>query len=397
MKERSFRLIKLFYRVSAWFFCACFLSGCAAVPVQRTSSYFEDLYKRISYKTEGNYRVINVFYATSRETYADKENQVRFSRKIGSGLTCGELHVKLDPRIKIGKMLPKRFKRRGEIGIQDISRLESEAFMKELTDAVAKSPHKSLLVLVFGFKDDFESTAMKAAYFAYLLDVNTPVLLFDWPGDQMISIAGYNKAQSYARASGPYLGELLTKIIREVKPDDLWIEASSMGCQVVCDSFDHMIKHDDLKDIDHEISHIFFAAPDVGEDEFDHHFKDQLSVLSKNLTTYVASNDTALLISGLINEDERLGRQKMKVEEQEQLEETKDMLYLKTMAPDKIALIDVTPINKASYGHGYYLEDPEFYDDVYLRMFGNQPQANRRLYLLKYKGDTDYWVLKGGD
>lgn len=379
------------------FFCACFLSGCAAVPIQRTSSYFEDLYKRISYKTEGDFRVIDVFYATSREAYTDKESQLRFNRKMGRGLTTGVLEVKLDPHIKIGKMLPKRFKRRGEIGIQDISRLDDGAFMKEIAGAVKNSPHKSLLVLIFGFKDDFESTAMKAAYFAYLLDVNTPVLLFDWPGDQMVSIAGYNKAQSYARASGPPLGELLTKIIREIKPDNLWIEASSMGCQVVCDSFDHMIKYDDLKDADVEISHVFLAAPDVGQDDFDVQFKEQLAALSKNITTYVASNDTALLISGLINEDKRLGRQKMKGKEQEQLEEMKDMLYLKSMAPDKIALIDVTPINKASYGHGYYLEDPEFYDDVYLRMFGNQPQANRRLYLLKYKGDTDYWILKGGD
>lgn len=84
-----------------------------------------------------------------------------------------------------------------------------------------------------------------------------------------------------------------------------------------------------------------------------------------------------------VPKSERLGRQKTKAKDQEQLDEMKDMLYLKSMSPDKIALIDVTPINKASYGHGYYPEDPEFFDDVYLRVFGNHSQANRRLYLLK--------------
>lgn len=373
------------------------LGGCASIPANKAASQFEDLYKRISYKTEGRYRVIDIYYATTREGYSDKESQLRFKHKMGEGLTEGTLQVKIDPRIKIGTMMPKRFKRKGEIGIQDVSRVDEAEFLKTMSEAVQNSPHKSLLVLVFGFKDDFEATAIKAAYFSYLLDVNTPVLVFDFPGDQLPTPGGYKKAQEYAKASGPAMGELLAKVIREIKPEKLWIEASSMGCQVVCDAFDHMYKFDDLKDAESEIAHVFLAAPDVGEDEFDTRFKDELAALSKHTTTYVASNDLALLMSGIINDDKRLGRQKTKAKDQEQLEEMKDMLYLKSMAPDKIALIDVTPINKASYGHGYYLEDPEFFDDVYLRMFGNHPQANRRLYLLKYEGNTDYWVLKGNN
>jgi esterase/lipase superfamily enzyme len=388
---------RLFKYASAILVCSSFLTGCASVNSGKSPVSFEDLYKRISYKTEGRYRVIDIYYATTRDTYPDKDSQLRFKSTMGEALTDGKLEVKIDPGIRIGKMMPMRFKRKGEIGIQDVNRSEEDAFLKDLSAAVQSSPHKSLLVLVFGFKDDFEATAIKAAYFSYLLDVNTPVLLFDWPGDQSVTPAGYKKAQSYAKASGSRMGELLTKIIRQVKPEKLWIEASSMGCQVVCDAFDQMYKNDDLKDSESEIAHVFLAAPDVGEDEFNVQFKDELEVMAEHTTTYVASNDMALLISGIINDDKRLGRQKVKAKEQEQLEETKDMLYLKSLSPDRLALIDVTPINKASYGHGYYLEDPEFFDDVYSRMFGNRPQANRRLYLLKYEGKTDYWVLKGNN
>lgn len=375
--------------------CIMLLSGCSSLPIQGARSYFDNLYKRIPYKTDGSYRVIDIFYATDREALDASAPSPEFGKRIAKDMTYGQLSVKIDPSVSIGTMLPNKLKRRGVIGVQDVGKLDDTAFMTKLSDAVQASPHKSLMVLVFGFKDNFEATSIKASYFTYILDINTPVLLFDWPGDQSVDIGGYLKARKYASESGPYLGKLLMKVVKEVKPENLWINASSLGCQVVCDAFDYMHKHPDLADPETEIDHVVFAAPDVGEDEFDHQFKEELSALSGKLTTYVSSNDDALLMSAFITGKHRLGRQTSNIHEQ--TEEAKDMLYLKSLSPDKITLIDVTPINKASYGHGYYLESPEFYDDFYSRMMGSTSNTNRRLYLLKYKGNTDYWVLQGGN
>lgn len=369
------------------------LSGCASIPLQKTVSYWQNLYRRIPYKVDGNYRVIDIFYATDRTAREGSEASPAFTRDLADKLTYGTLNVKIDPSITIGKMLPNRLKRFGTIGIQEVRKTDEDAFLKQIADAVAASPHDSLLVLIFGYNDDFEATAIKASYFSYLLDVNTPVLLFDWPGDQPVSLSGYFKAQSNAKASGAYLGELLTKIIRQMKPKNLWIQSSSMGCQVVCDAFDHMVKYDDLSDADAEIAHVVLAAPDVGKNEFDEQFKGQLASLSKKLTAYVSSDDDALLLSGFINREQRLGRQRIK--EPGQLQEANELLYMKSLEPDKVALIDVTPINNSSYKHGYYLESPEFYDDFYLRIFGKEANVNRHLYLLKSKDNTDYWVLRG--
>ena len=383
MYSRSLRTIALIV-------CVAFISGCTSIPALKTRSHFDGLYRRIAYKTEGDYRVVNIFYATSQK--ADKEKDTMYFRpEMGRDLTYGLLDIKINPRVRIGKMTHENLKRRGIIGVQDIRQLESDAFINDLTKAVKASPHHSLFVLIFGFKDSFRSTAVKAAYFSYLLDVNTPVLLFGWPGDQSVSISGYKKARTMATASGPYLGELLTKIIRKVKPKNLWVQGSSLGCQVVCDAFEYMYKYDDLSDRETEISHVLLAAPDVAEDEFDHNFKDELLALSNRLTAYVSSDDNALLLSELIDHTKKLGRQTSK--KHEQLEEAKDLLYLKTLNPDKFSIIDVTPINTASYRHGYYLEDPSYFDDVYIRVLGEQ-DINRRLYLLKAKDKTDYWVLR---
>ncbi|MBU4375869.1 MAG: alpha/beta hydrolase [Candidatus Omnitrophica bacterium] len=372
--------------------CVSFLTGCAYLPTKPSSSYTKQLYRRISYETEGRYRIMNIFYATTRNLKERKDESIYFNRELARHVTYGDVAVKINPAIKIGKMIPRRLKRQGVIGIQDVQKTDEDAFMQELKDVVANSPHNSLLVIVFGYNDDFESTAIKAAYFSYLLDVNTPVLLFDWPGDQFPLITGYKKAQKLAISSGPYLGDLLAKIIREVKPANLWLKASSLGCQVVCDAFDEMYKHSDLSDAEPEITHVVFAAPDVGEDEFDNQFKDEIAVFSDKLTAYVSSDDTALLISGVINKEKRLGRQAVK--EHDELEESKDILYLKSLDPDRIALVDVTPINHASYKHGYYLESPEFYNDFYMRIKSGDSRANRCLYLMKIDDGVDYWVLR---
>jgi len=374
--------------------CSLLFGGCSSIPLANTTSYFRDLYKRIPYTVKGNYRVINLFYATSRQPVTSPDGSASFGNGIADNTSYQKLNVKIDPGLTIGKMLPERLKKGEIIGLQEAKQLDSDAFMKQLSGAVKSSPHNSLLVVVFGYQDGYEATAIKAAYFAYLLDVNTPVLLFDWPGDQATSIGGYKKAQTMARASGPQLGELLEKIARDVKPANLWVKASSLGCQVVCDAFDHMYKHGDMADADFEIAHVIFAAPDVDKEEFEAEFKNEISALAKKVTVYVSSNDTALLMSGFINSGQRLGRQDIQDHEHEQTEEAKDLLYLKSLDPDKITLIDVTPINKSSYSHGYYLEDAEFFDDVYTRFFDKEPNVSRRLYLMRYQDNTDYWVMR---
>lgn len=380
----------------AAFTALTFLSGCAVIPFEKSSEYTKDLYRRIQYKLDGDHRVLNIFYATTRSVEPGVVTADSFQSTLGEGTTYGTFDAKIDPSLKIGTALPTELKKNGLIDIKNITKLDEAVFLKSLSDAVALSPHNSVMVIIFGFKDGFEETAIKTAYFSYLLDVNTPVLLFDWPGDQPPSVPGYAKAQSYAISSGPRLGELLTQLIRQIKPGKLWLTASSMGCQVVCDAFDYMHKNPDLADPENEIDHVILAAPDVGQSEFDEKFKAELAAMSKKLTTYVSSDDEALLMSGIINQEERVGRIKNR-EEPKQLEELRGLLYVKSMDSDRVALIDVTPINNASFHHGYYLESPEFYDDFYMRIFDKGSNVNRRLYLLKFQNNTDYWVMKSGN
>ena len=387
------RMKRLFVNIIIYS-CVLSLTGCSSVPAREGAAYFEKLYRRIHYETRGPYRTVNIFYATSRKMKGKSNSLRAFSPKFGKETSYGVANVNINPKLKIGKMMPAWYKKKDIIGLQDIERLKEKDFMEALAAAVENSPHKSLLVLAMGYKDNFEYTTIKASYFAYLLDIDTPVLLFDWPGDQGVSIRGYLRSRKLAKESGVFMGELLAKIVRQIKPGKIWIQSSSIGCQVVCSAFEYMYKHDDLSDPEHEIDHVILAAPDVGEKEFDAQFKNELVSLSKKLTAYVSSDDKALLISEIIEGEKKFGRQTTQINKHEQLNETKDLLYLKSLEPDKFSIVDVTPINVASYRHGYYLESPEYFDDFYIRILDNPPHTNRRIYLLKTKDSADYWVLR---
>ncbi len=370
------------------------LQGCASVPLKDSNDPIEKtLYRRIPSEPEGDYRVIKLFYASSRQIQ-ERDGRLHFNPAMGDGLTLGRLNCRINPSVKIGKVIPSALKKKGVVNVQDIERLNDGDFIKDISQAVQNSPHRSLLVLVHGFKDNFEMTATKLAYFTYLLDVNTPVLIFDWPGDQSVTPWGYRKAVKLAAGSGAYLGDVLERIIREVKPQKLWIQSASLGCQVVCSAFEWMHQHPDLADPQAEISHVLMSGPDVSKDEFNNKFKDEMLALTEKLTVYVSSDDRALLVARILGGEKKFGRQGAPVTQQEQFQEAKELLYLKSLVPDKLAIIDVTPINHASYHHGYDLEAPEFYDDFYMRLFDVSAHKNRRLYIVDVDGNTDYWVMR---
>lgn len=375
----------------AGFICPLFLNGCASID-RTADTYMKDLYKRIPYVVSENYRVLDVFYATTRMHEDESEKTLPFNADLADKKSFGSMSVKIDPSLTIGKMLPKQLKARSKMGVKTNQIMDEKDFVAELSSKVAASPNRSLLVLVFGYKDNFEENAIKAAWFAYMLDVNTPVLLFDWPGDQSLSISGYNRARHYAEASGPALGELLIKIDREIKPDKLWLKGSSLGCETICDAFEHIYQYEEMRDDDAKITEVIIAAPDVSEDDFKEKFGRHIAAFTERLTVYVSSDDDALLMSGLLSGHKRLGRQKIR--DAAQFEEAKDLLLIKSQHPGKVTFIDVTPINNSSFNHGYYLECPEFFDDLYARVHGQGSSANRRLYLLKYKGEVDYWVMQ---
>jgi esterase/lipase superfamily enzyme len=225
------------------------------------------------------------------------------------------------------------------------------------------------------------------------LDIDSPVLLFDWPGNQGTSLAGYRRARRVAEASGGELARTLELIIREIRPARLWLVANSMGAQVVADAFDLLYRQPDLADLESEIEDVVLTAPDVDHDEFDGHFKARINALARNLTVYVSSNDRALLMSRLVNRERRRGESTLSPD---MLEEAIRVSELIDPDSELITLVDVTPVNRTRNFHNFSLETPEFFDDLYLRIINRDVPRSRLLYATRTPDGAVYWVLTRG-
>jgi esterase/lipase superfamily enzyme len=386
----SFALIAL-VALGGWFYSFYFKSTTAAI---RHAEAF--LFRRMTVMQldeQGEYR--HFFVTNRRAAESSTSDALEFGSQRDSALSFGSFDVSIEPSLGLGMIInPTDWFQNEEISLAAIRQQERAAFVQSLRDFVDMSPQRSLLIVINGFRERFESALRKTAFVASVLDIDTPVLVFDWPGDQGSSLRGYNAARQVANESGAALAELLELIVRDVRPDKLSLLANSMGGQVVVDAFSILFEDPEFGDPDPELDHIFLTAPDVDHAEFNARFKQEIRAMADDLTVYVSSNDRALLMSRLINRGPRAGESTLSPD---QLEEAAAIAGLVEPDSDLVTLVDVTPVNRTRNFHNFSLETPEFFDDLYLRLTLDQATPpNRLIYRVATADGTVYWVLTRG-
>lgn len=349
---------------------------------------------RLPFVQEGDLRRFQFFYATNREntkeTFDDQGNL------LGNGISTGLFDVLISPYLQI---MPFVWFDYASVNMASRQEISNDLFQKQLNDSIQKSPEKSVLIIVWGFRDWFQSAALKTAYTAYALDINTPVVLFDWPGNQGEGFSGYTASQKMATASAADLGRFLADVIEKTDAQNVWIMGSSLGCQTICDALawlklekNHFIERD-------KISHVVFSAPDVSINAFDDKFSETIQALSKHLTAYVTSNDRALLMSHWLNGERRLGRTADITRAPDdrdssyEFEEALELLKLKSKGTKNISIVDATPINRLRNLHHFFTDSPVFFDDLYQRLLQPDNIVSRRLHSVKRPDNESYWIL----
>jgi esterase/lipase superfamily enzyme len=376
--------------VGVWFYFNFFASTSSAL---RHAEVF--LFRRMKVAQlaeKGSYRF---FYVTNRRLRSDDGPlEERFGKEREEILKYGYFDANIQPSLGLGMLInATEWFQNEEIRLKVVQELEPTAFVKQARRLIQDSPYRSLLVVVHGFKEAFPSALRKTAFLSHVLDVNTPVLLFDWPGNQGSSLGGYRRARQVAEASGAELARTLELIIRDIQPDRLWLVANSMGGQVVADAFGLLYREADLADAETEIENVVLTAPDVDHDEFDNQFKQEIKALARNLIVYVSSNDRALLMSRIINRGRRRGESTMSPD---QLEEAIRVADLVEPGSELVTLVDVTPVNRTRDFHNFSLETPEFFDDLYLRLTNTDMPRSRLIYQIQAPNGAVYWVLTRG-
>jgi esterase/lipase superfamily enzyme len=338
------------------------------------------------------------FYVTNRRLGSDDGPlEERFGNKRDRALKFGFFDTQIEPTLGLGMIInPTDWFQNEEIQLKRVQSLDKNEFIAKLRRQVQASPLRSILINVNGFRERFPSALRKTAFLSHVLDINSPVLVFDWPGDQGSTPRGYRRAQRIAGESGAELAQTLGLIIRQVQPERLWLVANSMGGEVVVHAFSILYQEADLADADTEIEDVVLTAPDIDREEFDSQFKREIAALTRNLTVYVSSNDRALLISRVINRGKRLGEATLNPRNPDQFEEAARVLELVEPNNELVTLVDVTPVNRTRNFHNFSLETPEFFDDLFLRLTNTNTPTNRLIYQIQTADGAVYWVLTRG-
>ena len=355
-------------------------------------------FRRLSVAQVEDQDAFRFFYVTNRQL-GDLQGAVegRYGPTRETSLKFGSFDTSIEASLGLGIIIdPSEWFLNEEINLQAVRSLEQQAFLAELRQQVEASPYRSLLLVVHGFREAFPSALRKTAFLAHVLDIDTPVVVFDWPGNQGSSLRGYRRARQVAQASGAELASTLKLIIEEVQPERLWLIANSMGGQVVADAFSILYRDTGLADAQTEIENVVLTAPDVDHEDFNNQFKDEMKALANNVTVYVSSNDRALLVSRVINRGLRLGESTLDPGNPGQVEQASRVYELLEPGSDQLSLVDVTPVNRTRNFHNFSLETPEFFDDLYLRFTGADIPKSRELYSLQTPNGSRYFVLTRG-
>ncbi len=379
--------------LGGWFYYIYFVSTGRAL---RTAEAFQ--FRRMQVAQLADQEAYRFFFVTNRRAETDEGPlKERLGTERKDTLTFGLFDTEIEPTLGIGMLInPSDWFINEEIGIRDIQALDQVGFVEKVRKPVQQSPHRSLLVVVHGFREAFTSALRKTAFLGHVLDINSPVLLFDWPGNQGSSLRGYRRAQRVAEASGAELAKTLKLIIEDIQPERLWVIANSMGAKVVTHAFSHLYQDPELADAETEIKDVVLTAPDVDRDDFNRQFKTEIDALAKNLTVYVSANDQALLVSRLINRGRRLGESTLDTLNPDQLEEAAAVMEFIDPDTEQVTLVDVTPVNRTRNFHNFSLETPEFFDDLFLRLTNSRTPRNRLRYQLHTPDGKVYHVLTRG-
>lgn len=356
-------------------------------------------FRHMAVSRVGDQDSFRFFFASNRAPLAGGEDRplaARYGSELGAEWRLGYFDTLIEPSLGLGRWLnASRWFMEEEIKILTVQGTDRADFAARLRPLVEASPHRGLLLLVHGLRTDMDFALRGTAFLAHVIDIDAPVMVFDWPGNQGPSLRSYRRAQEIASASGADLAAILSFVIQEIRPERLWILANSLGGQVVVKAFHYLNQDPAFADAEVEVDEVVLTAPDVSKGEFNERFKQDLAALARHTTLYVSSNDRALLLSRLVNRERRLGESSLSVDTAELIGEVEELMGLVDADGDHVELVDVTPVNRTRNFHNFSLEVPEFFDDIYLRLANPETPLNRLRFEFRTPEGKRYSVLTG--
>jgi len=247
----------------------------------------------------------------------------------------------------------------------------SSAWLGRIASTIGTSDSVDALVYVHGYNNGFGESTRRVAELAYDIGFPGIVLAYDWASRG--SLAGYTVDQETAERSAPDFERLLKRLADSTRVRRITIIAHSMGTRVV--SYALRDLGDTVRQL--RLGAIVLAASDVDSAIFREQLAPVVARAGRPVTLYASSRDKALKASAeVVHGARRVGSGPPSL-----------MLY------PGIDYVDASSVDTDMLGHGYFAENKELLDDIFLIVRHGFGAADRNLQRVA-AGQVAYFRLK---
>jgi esterase/lipase superfamily enzyme len=313
--------------------------------------------------------VVPVYYATTRDL-TGASNAEKYYGQREDTLKYGVATITIPEHHRPGKsdgrswcrFLPGGFNCKrapsNSVVLSGLSPQRADAWLKEVASVIDSGDNQAdALVFVHGFDNSFVDATTRAAQVAYDAGFQGITLTYDWASRN--SLPAYVEDQERAERGAPDFEKFLRRIVDSSHARKVAIVAHSMGTRLVLYA---------LRDLQAErpsfrLGQIIFAASDVDSAIFVKQYANKVVHAADLVTLYASSRDRAIRISSnIIHGARRVGSGPPSI-----------------VLHQGIDYVDASAIDTDLLGHGYFAENKQLIDDIFLILRHGFPAVDRNL------------------
>jgi esterase/lipase superfamily enzyme len=235
---------------------------------------------------------------------------------------------------------------------------DHDTYFAQIAQRLAQAParERAVLVYIHGYKNSFESAALRAAQLAVDLRVPGLTAFYSWPSKD--ALAEYNADEAAVETAEKHLEYFLRRLATDSNATHVHVIAHSMGNRVLARVMQRLASISAPETQPVKFGQIILAAPDIDTQVF-LDLARAYPKLSQRTTLYISRKDMALEASAWSHSFPRAG-------------------YAPPVAIlPPIDTVEVTSVDLSVLGHGYVAQAQRVLDDVASLLRNDRPPSER--------------------